>query len=73
MRLGKIVPKDEEEREAMFMEDEETVAFCPKYVLTWHEVRATEKWFGGKGHFARPLRLDRRGRDSQVKAATGAE
>jgi hypothetical protein len=46
---SRIVPKDEEERENLFMEDEETAAFFPKYVITWHEFRAVEKWFIAKG------------------------
>jgi hypothetical protein len=46
---SKLVPKDEEERENLFMEDEETAAFFPKYVITWHEFRAVEKWFIAKG------------------------
>jgi hypothetical protein len=46
---SRIVPKDEEERENLFMEDEETAAFFPTYVITWHEFRAVEKWFIAKG------------------------
>jgi nucleoside-diphosphate-sugar epimerase len=45
----RLVPKDEEEREALFVEDEEPATYMPKYVLTWHEFRATEKWFIAKG------------------------
>jgi hypothetical protein len=43
---SKLIPKDEEEREALFIE--EPMGFFPKYVLTWHEFRATEKWFIAK-------------------------
>jgi hypothetical protein len=46
---SRLVPKDEEERDGLFIEDEEPAAFFPKYVLTWHEFRATEKWFIAKG------------------------
>jgi hypothetical protein len=46
---SKLVPKDEEERENLFMEDDETAVFFPKYVITWHEFRSVEKWFISKG------------------------
>ena len=47
---SKLVPKDEEERENMFIEDEETATFMPKYVITWREeFGPIEKWFIAKG------------------------
>lgn len=47
---SKFVPKDEEEREALFVDEEETSAFMPKYVLTWNdEFGWVEKWFISKG------------------------
>lgn len=46
---SKYVPKDEEERDALFLEDEETSTFMPKYVLTWNEFGPVEKWFISKG------------------------
>ena len=47
---AKLVPKDEEERESLFIEDEETATFMPKYVITWREeFGPIEKWFIAKG------------------------
>lgn len=45
----KLVPKDEEERENMFLEDEESAPYMPKYIITWHEFGPLEKWFISKG------------------------
>lgn len=48
---SKFVPKDEEERDNLFMDEgEETSTFMPKYILTWNEeFGAVEKWFISKG------------------------
>ena len=47
---SKLIPRDEEERENLFLEDDETAVFMPKYVLTWNEeFGAIEKWFISKG------------------------
>lgn len=46
---GSSIPKDEEDRENFFMEDEEPASFMPKYILTSKENGPIERWFIARG------------------------